>query len=239
MSGHSKWAQIKRQKGVTDVRRGQAFTKIANAITLAVKEGGGVGDPNQNFKLRLVIEKAREANMPKENIERAIERAFGKQAGDLETAVYEGFGPYRVAVIVETATDNKQRTLSEIKNIFDKEGGNLGQSGSVSYLFLQMGEVDIEKDNKSFDDILLLAAESGAEDIDEEEGIFRIYTNMGELAKVRDFFSNKGFKIKTAELIRKPTVKVEVDDQQKERIATFIEKLEALADVQKVYTNIA
>lgn len=239
MSGHSKWAQIKRQKGVTDIKRGQAFTKIANAITLAVKEGGGVADPNQNFKLRLVVEKAREANMPKENIERAIERAFGKLAGDLQTAVYEGFGPYRIAVMVETATDNKQRTLSDVKNIFDKEGGSLGQQGSVSYLFTQMGEVDVEKDNKSFDDILLLAAEGGAEDIEEEEDTFAIFTNSANLAKVRDFFAGKGFKIKSAELIRKPINKIQVDEQQIERIGEFIQKLEDLNDVQKVYTNVA
>ena len=136
MSGHSKWSTIKRQKGVADAKRGQLFTKLSQAITIAVKQGGGVIDPNSNFKLRLAMDKGRGANMPKEIIQRAIEKAKGGAGGDMEELVYEGFGPGGVAFIVETVTDNKQRTVSEVKNSFDKNGGNLGAQGSVSYSWL-------------------------------------------------------------------------------------------------------
>src|SRR3989338_2184136 len=143
MSGHSKWSTIKRQKGASDIRRGQTFTKLSNAITLAVKEGGGVDDPDQNFKLRLIIEKARSLNMPKENIERATKRASGKEASNVSEVMYEGFGPEGVAIIVEAVTDNKLRTTSEVKNIIDKSGGTFGKQGSVSYQFEKMGQIVI------------------------------------------------------------------------------------------------
>src|SRR5258706_6034272 len=133
MSGHSKWAQIKRQKGVADVKRGLTFTKLANAIVVAVRQGGGVGDPNQNFRLRLAIESARTSNMPKDNIERAIEKAMGNKDSVLEETVYEGFGPHGISIIVEAATDNKNRTTSEVQNVFNKNGGNNWQIGSVAY----------------------------------------------------------------------------------------------------------
>src|SRR5262249_22148975 len=130
MSGHSKWAQIKRQKGAADVKRGLTFTKLSNAVTVAIKQGGGVTDPNQNFRLRLAIDAARTANMPKENIERAIQKALGKQGASLEEVVYEGFGPNGISIMVEAATDNKNRTTSEVQNVFNKNGGNMGQMGS-------------------------------------------------------------------------------------------------------------
>src|SRR5690242_7790795 len=133
MSGHSKWAQIKRQKGANDAKRGATFTKLSNAISIAIRQGGGISDPSSNFKLRLAIDAAKGANMPKENIERAITRASGKDAAAMEEAVYEGFGPGGIAVIVEAATDNKNRTSAEVANIFNKNGGNMGQPGSVSY----------------------------------------------------------------------------------------------------------
>lgn len=135
MSGHSKWATIKRQKGANDAKRGQLFTKLSKSITLAVREGGGVADPNGNFRLRLAVEAARAANMPKDNIERAISRASGKEMDNLAEALYEGFGPGGFSVIVETLSDNKQRTVSEVKNIFDKNGGSMGSQGSVQYQF--------------------------------------------------------------------------------------------------------
>lgn len=240
MSGHSKWAQIKRQKGVADIRRGQAFTKIANAITIAVKQGGGVADPNQNFKLRLIIDKARELNMPKENIERSIERGKGKgEKGEgLKEAVYEGFGPGKIAIIIETATDNNFRTTSEIKNIFEKNNASLGTPGAVSYLFQQKGLITIKKNGKSFDEIFLIAVDSGAEDLEDLDGEVLIYTEPQNLASVKDLLLKSGLVVENFELTRKPISMVSISDKKMmEKIFDFIEKLESLDDVQKVYSN--
>ncbi|MGH7245384.1 MAG: YebC/PmpR family DNA-binding transcriptional regulator [Candidatus Levyibacteriota bacterium] len=240
MSGHSKWAQIKRQKGVADVKRGATFTKLSNAITLAVKQGGGVGDPNQNFHLRLAIEAARNANMPKENIERAIKRAAGRDADTMQEAVYEGFGPEGIVIMVDAATDNTNRTTSEIKNVFEKNGGNMGQPGSVSYQFKQMGQIIVEKNGKTLDDILMEAADSGAEDIEDVDTEVFVYTAPNNLAKVKDALSQKGFIVKEASLMRKPTTSVEVSEQATiEKVMAFLDKLEELDDVQKVYSNFA
>lgn len=237
MSGHSKWAQIKRQKGVTDNKRGQAFTKMAAAISIAVREGGGVGDPAQNFKLRLTVEKARSINMPKENIERAIERGKGGGKGQvLEEAVYEGFAPGGVALLIEVATDNKQRTAPEIKNVLEKNGGVLATPGSVSYQFQTKGLLEVKND--SLDDIFLFAADAGAEDVEEVGETVIIYTKPEELTKIRDILSGKGLTILAAELIRKPTVVVPIVDKPSvEKVLFLIEKLENLDDVQKVYAN--
>lgn len=238
MSGHSKWTQIKRQKGALDIKRGQAFTKLANAITIAVHQGGGIADPAQNFKLRLVIEKARQINMPKENIERGIERGLGKgEKGGLEEAVYEGFGPSHVAVIVEAATDNKQRTMSEIRQIFQKFGGSLASVGAVSYQFEQKGLISVKKDGKSTDDIFLLAAEAGASDLEEANNEVLVYTNPDELSKVKDALS-KDLEITDAQLFRKPTALIAIVDKAvAEKLLSFMDKLEELDDVLKVYSN--
>src|SRR5258706_11365424 len=237
MSGHSKWATIKRQKGKTDAKRGIAFTKLSNAITLAVKAGGGIADPTQNFKLRLAIDTARSANMPKENIERAIARAAGKQAEDMQEVVYEGFGPGGVGIIVEAATDNKNRTSSEVKNVFDKNGGNMVQPGAVSYQFKQMGQLILDKNGKSLDDIFLIAADSGAEDVEEQDDEIFVYTKTSDLAKVKDSLSKEGITVKEMELIRKPTVFVTLDEEAFNKVTNILEKLEELDDVQKTYSN--
>ncbi|HEV2339316.1 MAG TPA: YebC/PmpR family DNA-binding transcriptional regulator [Patescibacteria group bacterium] len=239
MSGHSKWATIKRQKGVNDAKRGALFTKLSKAITIAVQQGGGIGDPSQNFKLRLVMETARGANMPKENIQRAIERATEKNAQALEEVVYEGFGPGGIAVLVEAATDNKNRTTSEVQNIFNKNGGNMGQPGSVAYMFIQKGQVAIVKNGKTADEIFLDAADSGAEDIEEGDDEVFIYTMPTQLAKVRDLLSQKGYDTQETEVVRKATIPVVLSDTDGERVMDFVERLEDLDDVQKVYTNIA
>jgi len=238
MSGHSKWAQIKRQKGVTDIKRGQAFTKIAKAITLAVKEGGGIGDPEKNFKLRLAIEKARAINTPKENIERAIERGMGKGKGEsLEEVVYEGFGPGGVAVIAEAATDNRQRTNSEVKSIFDKNGGTFGNPGSVSYLFQKKGTITIKKDGKTIDEIFLAAADFGAEDVEEAGEEVLVYTKPEDLGKVKDLLSNS-LTVTNAEIIRKPFVAVTIEDKQTaQKVLSFMDKLESCEDIQRVDAN--
>ncbi len=239
MSGHSKWAQIKRQKGANDVKRGAAFTKLSKGITIAVLQGGGIGDPNQNFRLRLAVDAARGANMPKENIERAIERAMGKQGEQLEEVVYEGFGPSGVAIVVEAATDNKNRTSGDVQNIFNKNGGNMGQPGSVAYLFTQVGEIIVKKNSKNLDEIFMDAADAGAEDIEEEENDeVYIYTQPTVLGKVRDTLTEKGYTIVEAQTIRKPTMPAELSDEAAEKVLAFVEKLEALDDVQKVYTTL-
>jgi YebC/PmpR family DNA-binding regulatory protein len=239
MSGHSKWAQIKRQKGLNDQKRGKTFTKLANAITIAVKQGGGIGDPNSNFRLRLAVDAARAENMPKENIERAIKRASGKEAGEIAEVTYEGFAPGGVSVMVEAATDNTMRTTSEVKSIFNKAGASFGQPGSVSYQFKHVGRIIAQKGAKSFEDIFGVAAELGAEDLEEVGDEVFIYTGLADLAKVKDGLVQSGIEISEAELIREPITTVPIDDQAKlSRIESFINSLEELDDVQKVYTNL-
>lgn len=238
MSGHSKWSTIKRQKGVTDMKRGQLFTKLSISITMAVKQGGGP-DPESNFKLRLAIEAARSANMPKENIERSIARASGAQSGDLQELTYEGFGPGGFSVIVDTLTDNNQRTVAEVKNVFVKNGGSLGAQGSVAYQFEQKGIVIVGKNGNNIDDVFLVAVDSGAEDVEEENGEIIIYTKPADLAKVKGSLEAQGYMIKNAELIRKPVQMNTITDVEVARRAlSFIEKMEDLADVQKVYDNL-
>jgi YebC/PmpR family DNA-binding regulatory protein len=237
MSGHSKWSTIKRQKGVNDAKRGQAFTRLSNAITIAVRSGGSA-DPNFNFKLRLAIDAARSANMPKDNIDRAISRASGKMAGEMDEAVYEGFAPGGVSVIVETATDNNQRTVSEVKSTFDKNGGSLGVPGAVSYQFEQKGLIMVQKNNKSLDDLFLIAAEAGAEDVEDAEEEVAIYTKPEALNTVRESLSQLGLTITGAEFTRKPTLLVSIEDVEKaQKVLAMLEKMESLGDVQKVYAN--
>jgi len=238
MSGHSKWATIKRQKGANDAKRGQLFTKLSNAITVAVRQGGGVADPESNFRLRLAVEAAKSSNMPKENIERAITRAAGKQGGDMDEALYEGFGPGGFCVMVEAYTDNKQRTVSEVKNIFDKNGGNMGSQGSVAYQFEKKGLVTVEKNGKTLDDIFLIAAENLAEDVEDAGDDVLIYTKPEDLAKVRTGVSENGLKIINAELIFKPLTLTPISDMDAAQKALgFLEKLENLDDVQKVFAS--
>lgn len=239
MSGHSKWATIKRQKGANDAKRGALFTKLSKAVTIAVSAGGGVADPAQNFRLRLAYEAARAANMPKENIERAIEKAAGKAGNALEEVLYEGFGPGGVGIIVEAATDNKNRTTSEVQNVFNKNGGNMGAMGSVSYQFKKMGQLLVEKGNKSFDELFLEAADAGAEDVEDSEDMAYVYTHPGDLAKVRDGLSQKGIVVKEMELVWQPTMTTAVDEQTGEKVMNLLEKLEELDDVQKTYSNMA
>jgi len=238
MSGHSKWATIKRQKGANDAKRGQAFTKLSKAITIAVRQGGGSPDIKMNFKLRLAVEAARAASMPKDNIERAIERASGKQAAELEENIYEGFGPGGFSVIVESLTDNKVRTVSEVKNIFNKNGGNMGAQGSVMYQFEKKGVITVAKKGQTLDDIFLVAADNGADDIEDADTEVLLYTKPEEVAKVQEALQAQGLEIKSAEITFGPIVLSPItskDDAQK--ALNFIEKLEDNDDVQKVYVN--
>lgn len=239
MSGHSKWATIKRQKGANDQKRAQVFTKLASAISIAVKQGGGVLDPDGNFRLRLAVEAARAANMPKENIERAIARSAGKQDSNLEEVVYEGFGPGGFSVIVEAFTDKKQRTVAEVKNAFDKNGGSMGAQGCVMYQFEKKGLIVVEKQGKSLDEVFMIAADAGADDVAEEGEEFWVYTKPEDLAKVRTALLASGLSLKTAEFMYKPTVLFPISDKDAvEKAFSFIEKLEDVGDVQNVYVNL-
>lgn len=239
MSGHSKWSTIKRQKGVADAKRGQQFTKLSSAITLAVRQGGGLTDPNGNFKLRLAIDRARSFNMPKENIERAIARATGKHGAVVEEAMYEGFAPGGVAVLIEAVTDNKMRTVSEVKNVLEKNGGTLGSSGSVSYLFNRVGEVVARLGDKSFDDVFSTALDSGAEDIQEEGNKAIIYTQPADVFKTKTALEAEGIEVEDTSIVYDPTTSISVaDENTRNRIIGILEKLEEIEDVQQVYSNL-
>ncbi|HMS23040.1 MAG TPA: YebC/PmpR family DNA-binding transcriptional regulator [Candidatus Levybacteria bacterium] len=238
MSGHSKWATIKRQKGVADIKRGQQFTKLANAIVIAVKQNGGVIDPETNFKLRLAIDKARSYNMPKENIERAIQKAKGSaDSGDLHEALYEGFAPGGAAILIEAVTDNKQRTVAEVKNVLEKNGGTLGNQGSVSYLFNRVGEIAAQINGKTSDELLDIALELDSTDFLEDSGDVIFYVDPSRLAISKKLLEEKGMIIASAELVFKPVNEMEISEDAKSKIVSLIEKLEDLGDVQNVSTN--
>lgn len=239
MSGHSKWSTIKRQKGTADVKRGLVFTKLSAAITIAVRQGGGIGDSDQNFRLRLAVESARNANMPKDTIERAIQKAAGKTGeGDISETLYEGFGPGGVCILIDAATDNKNRTTSQVKSVFDKSGGTMGQPGSVSYQFKQMGQIVSQKPEKSDDDIFLDAADAGGEDIEIADGEVFVYTQPTAVMQVKKLLEQKGYRIKEADIIRKPITFIELSDEVTiQKIVQLLSKLEDLEDVQKVYAN--
>jgi YebC/PmpR family DNA-binding regulatory protein len=242
MSGHSKWSTIKRQKGANDAKRGMAFTKIANAITIATKAGGS-GDPEVNPRLRIPLDQARNANMPKENIQRAIDRGLGKLPGQtLEEVLYEGFGPAKVAFIVEGVSDNKLRTLQEIKNIFDRSGGALASTGAVSYMFDKKGEIRIKSKGGSEEDEELELIDFGADDIEpfEEDGAqnYLLYTDPTRLSDVANEVKNGGFQVEAMELVYKPNTTVGIGDRESaEKVLNFAEKLEDHGDVQKVHAN--
>ena len=238
MSGHSKWKTIKRQKGANDAKRGQAFTKLSMAITLAVKQGGGIGDPNKNFRLRLAIDAARAVNMPKDTIERAIDRAAGKQQDEMEEVHYEGFGPGGVSVMVDAITDNKQRTTPEIKSLFDKNGGVLGNPGTVAYQFQQVGQIILEKPSMSLDNIFMLAADAGAEDLLQDGADVVIYTKPENLSQVSDSLRQSNLSILESAIIQKPTLYKELPTQEEaDKFTVFIEKIEDHQDVQNVFHN--
>ena len=238
MSGHSKWSTIKRKKGVADAKRGQVFTKLANAVTIAVREGGG-GDQSSNFKLRLAIDQAKSANMPKDNIERAIDRGLGQGAGgQIESVAYEGYGPGKIAFIAQVTTDNRNRASSQIKSVVERTGGHFASLGAVSWMFEDTGLIVVGKGAKTADEIFEIAADSGAQDIEDVDDAVEIYTKPNELDKVRVALSEAGLNIQSAELYKKPTQTVKIKDVETAgKVLAFIEKLEDLDDVQKVYSN--
>ncbi|HYM13936.1 MAG TPA: YebC/PmpR family DNA-binding transcriptional regulator [Dehalococcoidia bacterium] len=236
MSGHSKWSQIKRQKGVADAQRGQLFTKLSKEIIIAAKQGGP--DPNANFRLRLAVQKARENNMPADNIDRAIKRAAGGGDGaDLAEIMYEGFGPAGTAVLVEVATDNRNRIVAEVRNVFTRAGGTLGESGSVAWNFDARGVISVSPNGKDPDDIALCAIDAGAEDVQVGEDSIEIYTAPADLEKVKKALEDNAIKVESAEPARVPKTTVQLDEKAAVQMLRLVEKLEQLDDVQKVYFN--
>lgn len=239
MSGHSKWSKVKHQKETTDAVKGKIFTKLANAIIIAVKQGGAVADPGSNIKLRLAVEKARSFNMPKEKIERAIERGKGSAAEDnMEESLYEGFGPHGVGIMIEVATNNKQRTVAELKNILERHGGRLATSGSVAHMFDFVGLIIIQKNGKSFDDIMSQAINAGAIDLEDLGNTVDIYTSHADLHKVKEALSAGALSVSSSELFYRPNTTVAISDQSGARqVLSVLTSLEELDDVQKVFAN--
>ncbi len=239
MSGHSKWATIKRAKGITDAKRGQAFTKLSNAITIAVKQGGGNTDPSFNASLRIAIDKAKAANMPKDGIERAIQKGSGATGGtELFEVLYEGFAQGGAGLLIEAVTDKKQRTVAEVKSTLEKNGGTMAGQGAVSYLFQRVGEIIAPKNGKSADDIVMVALENNVTDYEEIEDAVVLYTEPGDLSIVKKGLEDSGIVIEDAGLVYRPMSRIEVDDESGEKLMALIEKLEDMDDVQKVYTNL-
>ncbi|SRR5258708_1802770 len=241
MSGHSKWSTIKRQKGLTDIKRGATFTKLANAITLATKAGNS-GDPDSNPRLRVEIEAAKELNMPKDNIQRAIDKGLGKLPGQsIEEVNFEGFGPGKVAYLIEGVTDNKLRTLQVVKNLFDRAGGNLANQGAVTYMFDKKGEIRVVSKGGSRDDEMLELIDLGAEDVEdyEDNGTkYLVYVQSPELYTMSTKITQSGYGVESSEVVFKPNVTMEITDPETaKRVLDFTEKLEEQDDIQKVYAN--
>jgi YebC/PmpR family DNA-binding regulatory protein len=237
MSGHSKWASIKHKKAIVDSRRGAQFTKLARAITVAARDGGG--DPDSNATLENAIGKAKAASMPKDNIERAIAKGTG-EGGDaeaIETILYEGYGPGGVAMLVETLTDNRNRTGAEVRSMFTKHGGSLGEPGSVAYLFDKKGTILVDAASYSEDD-LMVAVEAGAEDITEDEGVFEVVTELTDFAAVRKALEEAGVQMQSAELSYRPSSLVPIEHEgQVLKLMRLIDVLEDNDDVGAVYAN--
>lgn len=240
MSGHSKWSTIKRQKQADDKKRGQIFTKLARAITLSVKEGGGNIDEKSNFKLRLAIEQAKRYNMPKDNIARAIDRGSGKGGGAdaIESIVYEGYGPYGVALIVECATDNKQRTSAQVKHALEHNGGNLSGSGSVLFQFEHVGLISVPSEGISEDKMLESAITAGARDVVPSEDLYEIYTDRDKLHEVKEELEKQSIPVEDAMLTYRPTSTFPLPgDTEKNAVSRLLSEIDDLDDVQAVYTN--
>lgn len=236
MSGHSKWSSIKRQKQATDVKRGMVFSKLTTAMTVCVKQSGG--DPQTNFRLRLLLDQARNVNMPKDKVQAAIDRGLGKgEVSNLEEVLYEGYGPAGVAIVAEAVTDNRNRTTSEIKNVLERAGGSLAGPNSVSWMFEKKGLLVVKSDKK-FDEIFLTAADGGAEDVQEAGDSFEIYTKPEDLEKVKQNLELAGLEIVSSEFAYKPKDVAKVQDRENAgKILSLMDKLDELDFIQKVYSN--
>ncbi len=238
MSGHSKWSTIKRKKGAEDAKRGKIFTKLARDITLAARQGGG--DPGANPSLRLALDKARRANMPKDNIERAIKRGTGElEGGELEEVTYEAYAPHGVAMLIKCTTDNRNRALSEVRKVFNKQGGNMAEQGAVSWMFDLKGYLTVPADGVDPDDVFMAAVDAGADDVEVSDDIIEIYTAPDALHTVRDALETAGFSVEEAELSQIPKNEIELGVKETLAIMNIIDQLEESDDVDKVYSNLS
>lgn len=237
MSGHSKWSTIKRKKGAEDAKRGKIFTRIARDITVAARHGG---DPNANPTLRMAIEKARGANMPKDNIERAIKKGTGElEGGNEEEITYEAYAPHGIPVLIKCLTDNRNRTLADIRKIFNRHGGNLAEAGAVGWMFDTKGYIAIERANQDPDEVFMIAVDAGADDVQISEEWFEIYTPADELHAVSSALAKNGLTITEAELSQVPKNEIELGQKETVQVMGVIDALEELDDVQQVYSGLS
>lgn len=237
MSGHSKWSTIKRKKGAEDAKRGKIFTRIARDITVAARSGG---DPNANPTLRMAVDKARAANMPKDNIERAIKKGTGElEGGNEEEITYEAYAPHGIPVLIKCLTDNRNRTLADIRKIFNRHGGNMAEAGAVSWMFETKGYIAIERANHDPDDIFMIAVDAGADDVQIGDEWFEIYTPADELHAVAMTLTNNGLTIAESELSEVPKNEIELGPKDTVQVMGVIEALEELDDVQQVYSGLS
>ncbi len=238
MSGHSKWSTIKHQKAAEDKARSKAFSKASRAIRVAVREGGDEPDPEKNAKLRMAIEQAKEVDMPKENVERAIEKAMGKGRGELKSMRFEGYAPYGVGVIIEVITDNRQRTLQEIKNLLQSKGGSPASPGAVAYNFFPEGQVLVEKSANPEEQVLAIMDIAGVKEIDNEEELVEVISGKDQLAGVSRQLKEKGWEVESTNLIMSPKTEVPIKEAKKaQKLLDFVSALEDHDDVQAVFAN--
>jgi YebC/PmpR family DNA-binding regulatory protein len=236
MSGHSRWSQIKRKKGKADVERGKLFSKILREITVAARHGGG--DPKQNMRLKSAVEAAKEANMPQDNVKRAIQKGTGELPGEsYEEITYEGYGPAGVAVMVQVLTDNRNRTGPEVRRAFEKHGGNMGAAGAVAWMFERKGVIQVDASRIGEDDLLGIALDAGAADVKQVEKAFEVTTGPGEMDTVRGVLEARGVPVLRAEVSFVPQSTVRVEGKEAPTVLRLIEALEELDDVQTVHSN--
>lgn len=236
MSGHSKWHNIRLKKGKMDAERGKVFTKVSREIILAARSGGG--NPDANLRLRMAIQKARENSMPQDRIKSAIQRGTGEIEGAVfEEVTYEGYGPSGVAVLVECATDNRNRTVAEVRSLFSKNGGNLGESGCVNWLFTSRGMISVPKNRRTEDEVMEVALDAGADDVRTEEETYDIYTEPEDLTTVRDALEQAGLEIASAEVTMIPSTTVKLEGKTAQQMLRLIDLLDNLDDVQNVHAN--
>ncbi len=236
MAGHSHWASIKHKKGAADAKKGKVFSKVARMITVAARKGGS--DPDMNPKLQFAISKARSVNMPKENIERAIQKGTGEGGGlELFECMYEGYGPHGVALMIEILTDNKNRTAPEIRKIFDRFGGNMGEAGCVSWMFEKKGLIIVPGNNLNEDDFMMLILDAGAEDLQRVGDVFQVTCSQANLDAVKKIIESKNIKVETAEASWIPKNNIDLDESSGRKVLGLMEALEDHDDVQNVYSN--
>jgi YebC/PmpR family DNA-binding regulatory protein len=236
MAGHSHWANIQHKKGIADAKRGKVWSKLSRLIIVAARHGGG--DPETNLKLRYAIDKAREVSMPKDNIERAVKRGTGELSGEtVEELTYEGFGPGGVALLIDVMTDNRNRTIGEVRKILDRGGGKMGSAGNVSFLFERKGQIAVEAAGTDEDKLLEIALDAGAEDVKRDGSLFVITTDPTAFAGVQSALKEKGVAVANAEISQVPKAGVDVDEETGRKVARLMEALDDHDDVQNVYSN--